>query len=639
MKTAVDPKDASSSSRPACEGTRARGIGERLWKAGRQSAQARLAEQQRSGSRRDGALVGSSGVMALSGQKQHDYDWLHRGTREPLASMGILHYGMFVYTVHAPRGAAAAPPDDFSTFRFADTHADCATRVQKLRVDEMFRVPRISGFTMPRFDGSEVDRFRNALFKSVLLRPVHMPRDPDPLDACDDSPDLVAPYLGMVNSLGDFVEPWLAWLAQQRCMAERYRALEAKVGKIFTIADIDCSAGYMEHPDLHPFLHDQGRLQPSAAEFMANITIEVATNLDLGAEARAGRRVGARPDADSFLSERNTFDPDGGPHGEDDFGQEDGLDDAQRGERGIIGKLYESRLTVSATDLLRVACCEEHAPAPVMAEYLKSFKAGMGAVQRSGALEMPEDAPTVAWSDRLHSRMRAHGGSFQVYRDRQKEVFQAWRHAAQGGDVQGPELHGIRRNLSSKPSPAHMGRLVTPQTFMEEAMREAAKPPKNLHFNKEQKDFLALITVKVQELLDAGYRKGAQAGQPDLGGEVPSMRPMRLFLGGPGGAGKSECIDIAGRMIEYFFGEGSKQILAASNSAARGVGGDTVHTGLYLGAQCSFRLGCKALKSAPSLACQESWAPVKALFLEEVSMISPCMLAGISYRLCRAAKV
>jgi len=74
VKTAADPKDASSSSRPVREGARARGIGERLWKAGRQSAQARLAEQQRSGSRRDGALAGSSGVMALSGQKQHDYD-------------------------------------------------------------------------------------------------------------------------------------------------------------------------------------------------------------------------------------------------------------------------------------------------------------------------------------------------------------------------------------------------------------------------------------------------------------------------------------------------------------------------------------------------------------------------------------
>ena len=29
---------------------------------------------------------------------------------------------------------------------------------------------------------------------------------------------------------------------------------------------------------------------------------------------------------------------------------------------------------------------------------------------------------------------------------------------------------------------------------------------------------------------------------------------------------------------------------------------------------------------------------MKALFLEEVSLISPCMLAGISYRLCKIRK-
>ena len=80
------------------------------------------------------------------------------------------------------------------------------------------------------------------------------------------------------------------WFARQRCLAERYRALEAKVGKLFTIEDIDPCVGCMEHPDALPSLHEHGWLQPSAAEFMANVTVEVATNMDLGAEARAGRR-------------------------------------------------------------------------------------------------------------------------------------------------------------------------------------------------------------------------------------------------------------------------------------------------------------------------------------------------------------
>ena len=95
-------------------------------------------------------------VIDVGQQRTQQFDWLFRGDREALASMGLMHYSMFVYTIHAPRGSSAAPADDFATFRFADTHPDCANRVQKLRVGEMCRVPRLCGFTIPRLDGSEV---------------------------------------------------------------------------------------------------------------------------------------------------------------------------------------------------------------------------------------------------------------------------------------------------------------------------------------------------------------------------------------------------------------------------------------------------------------------------------------------------
>ena len=160
--------------------------------------------------------------------------------------MGLIHYSMFVYTTYGPRGSCAAPADDFATFRFADTHPDCASRVQKLRVGEMCRVPGLCGFMIPRFDGSEVDRFRNALIKSVLLRPCRVGRMHHAGEV-----DLVEPYLNLVNSMGDYVEPWLAWFAQQRCLAERYRALEAKVRKVFTIEDIDPCVPYMELSLIH----------------------------------------------------------------------------------------------------------------------------------------------------------------------------------------------------------------------------------------------------------------------------------------------------------------------------------------------------------------------------------------------------
>ena len=53
---------------------------------------------------------------------EHDLktNWLHRGVREPLASMGIYHYAMYVYT--AQGDPLRFDVEDFVTYRFADTH-------------------------------------------------------------------------------------------------------------------------------------------------------------------------------------------------------------------------------------------------------------------------------------------------------------------------------------------------------------------------------------------------------------------------------------------------------------------------------------------------------------------------------------
>ena len=155
-------------------------------------------------------------------------DWLHRGTREPLASMGLYHYAMYAYSRF--QDASRFDPADFATYRFADTYAGCARRVQKLRVDEMFRVPRLFGFTMPT---REHDPLRNCLFKSVLFRPIAIGTEP-----CSDE---VAPYLGLVDHRGLFQDPWDAWYAEQRALAKQFDKLQSQAGKLFTIEDVDMS--------------------------------------------------------------------------------------------------------------------------------------------------------------------------------------------------------------------------------------------------------------------------------------------------------------------------------------------------------------------------------------------------------------
>eukprot|EP00973_Karenia_brevis_P064502 8961851-Karenia_brevis.AAC.1 len=86
---------------------------------------------------------------ALPGQQTHTFgfevssernqvvDWLHRGRREPLASMGMYVYSMYVYSAHLDPDAYT--DNDFAVYRFADTHPSAGKRVQKLRIDEMFK--------------------------------------------------------------------------------------------------------------------------------------------------------------------------------------------------------------------------------------------------------------------------------------------------------------------------------------------------------------------------------------------------------------------------------------------------------------------------------------------------------------------
>ena len=227
--------------------------------------------------------------FVASPDKSQRLDWLHRGSREPLASMGIYHYSMFVCTVRMQ--AATVQADDFECYVFADTHPDCATRVQKLRLGQMFRVPRLFGFTMPRFGASDVDSFRNTMFKSVLFRP--FAADPD-----EPAADEVAPFMELVDASGSFVGPWLAWFQRQQVLASRFHALQSKAGKLFTIEDVDLSGGELEDTaDAQGGSSHHERIQPTTAEFMANITVDVVTNLELAAEARAGMRVSLRPDA------------------------------------------------------------------------------------------------------------------------------------------------------------------------------------------------------------------------------------------------------------------------------------------------------------------------------------------------------
>ena len=75
-------------------------------------------------------------------------------------------------------------------------------------------------------------------------------------------------------------------------LSDRFDVLQTRAGKFFDLDDIDISLS-ADAP-----LGD--RRQPSASEFMAYITVETATNMDLGAESKSRPKQSSRPDADQF---------------------------------------------------------------------------------------------------------------------------------------------------------------------------------------------------------------------------------------------------------------------------------------------------------------------------------------------------
>ena len=133
--------------------------------------------------------------------------------------MPLYVYAMYVYTACADPASYMA--DDFHVYRFADTHPSAGRRIQKLRLDEPFKVPRIYGFRMPT---ASADPERNALCLSVLFRA---------FAAKADSPwDQVAALEVLLDGKGSFVAPWKAHFAHQLRLAERFHTLQERAGDL-----------------------------------------------------------------------------------------------------------------------------------------------------------------------------------------------------------------------------------------------------------------------------------------------------------------------------------------------------------------------------------------------------------------------
>ena len=102
----------------------------------------------------------------------------------------------------------------------------------------------------------------------------------------------------------------------------------------------------------------------------------------------------------------------------------------------------------------------------------------------------------------------------------------------------------------------------------------AARKEAPVVLSEEQKDFIAVIAAKLSEILAA--KSQSREGSLD----TENVQQAVMLLHGQGGSGKTEVVLILRKLLRRFaMGE---QAVAATNSAARIIGGETVHSSLVL---------------------------------------------------------
>ncbi|KAJ3845877.1 P-loop containing nucleoside triphosphate hydrolase protein, partial [Lentinula lateritia] len=131
--------------------------------------------------------------------------------------------------------------------------------------------------------------------------------------------------------------------------------------------------------------------------------------------------------------------------------------------------------------------------------------------------------------------------------------------------------------------------------------------------------FVAEITPALNEEQERAFRLIASHTQQE------KSEPLRMFIGGPGGTGKSHVISA----LKLFFeaqGESRRFRLASyTGVAAKNISGMTLHSALLLSTTTSAKVNSKSRQKLLAM-----WQGVDYLFIDEVSMLGCKFLLKIS---------
>lgn len=101
-------------------------------------------------------------------------------------------------------------------------------------------------------------------------------------------------------------------------------------------------------------------------------------------------------------------------------------------------------------------------------------------------------------------------------------------------------------------------------------------------------------------------------------------KPLRLFLTGPGGTGKTHIVNCVKEMMGLYNASHRIRFLAPTGSAAALIDGMTIHRGLGISVSSSLETGCTDIfinvKNKSNL--RDEWRNVDVVLIDEISMVS-----------------
>jgi hypothetical protein len=471
-----------------------------------------------------------------------------------------------------------------------------------LRLDESCRVPRLYGFK------PSSDPEMSSLIKTMLFRPLC----PSVSWVGDDEDGILDLLSDLLDGQHSYLAGWTVWFDEQRILADLYREKQARAGKIFTLEDILVSAPSDVCRSDSP--------QPSAAEFMAQITVTVCTHLDMSADCKKRRGGQSRRDASEYAEDEKRAGEHRSASGcvPDDAvpaGPESVVPEV-RLSKDALGQESEPMCPVSQSDVRSVAFYEG-LKIRNLQKFVDAFLTSVDTAFRPGRIDPSRpalrDFTGLEYDDYVKRQARAS----------QQDLFD-WKNVRASGAPDCQPLDRERRppgvDVAAPPAEVISSNDLRPRDFAAELVAElAARPKKPVRLGDEQMEFLASVVEHIELVRDERMRD-----------KVPQQRVFCLL--GQGGSGKSELIGIVRTIVEKFFGDESFLAMASSNTAARGIRGDTIHSQVSLSAASSLMV--ERLSVGVTAALKDRWANVAGIVVDEISLVKPMLFAALS---CRAS--